>query len=68
MHPIETQLSATALSPSAESGDIARAIGFLPDRLHQAPARRVIDRRSVLFVWPEPSRHHPLPRRPGAAA
>lgn len=68
MHPNESQLSALDLSPAAESGAIARAIGFLPPRQHLAPSRRVVDRRSVLYVWPEPSRHHPLPRRPGTAA
>jgi hypothetical protein len=46
------------LSPAAESGDVARGIGFMPARQHQAP-RRPVSSKSVLFVWPESSRHHP---------
>jgi hypothetical protein len=68
MHPNEIQLSALNLSSDAESGDVGRAIGFLPPRQHRMPVRRVVDHRSVLYAWPSPSQHHPLPPRSGSAA
>ena len=46
------------ISPAAEAGDVARGFGFLPHRQHQAP-RRPASSKSVLYVWPESSRHHP---------
>jgi hypothetical protein len=54
--PREQQLSATALSAAAESGAVARDLGFIPARQTTAPARREISPSSVLFVWPAPPR------------
>ena len=54
--PCERQLSAVTLSPAAESGAVARDLGFLPARQHTAPSRREIGPASVLYVWPPPRR------------
>jgi hypothetical protein len=50
-----------APSRAALSGDVGRGLGALPAR-RQAPVQRSVPPSSVLYVWPEPSRHHPLPR------
>lgn len=57
----ETPLSQLShrLSPAAESGDVARSLGFLPARQHRPPQPRQVSPASVCFTWPSPSRHHP---------
>lgn len=53
------------LSPSEESGELARHLGLRPNRTMQPPRQRLAP-SNVRFVWPwpMPSQHHP---RPGAA-
>jgi len=54
--PREQQLSATSLSVAAESGSVARDLGFLPAHQTTAPERRKISPASVYYVWPAPAR------------
>ncbi len=54
MHPFELQLSATKLSSAAESGTVARDLGFLPERELTPPSRRSIPTSSIFYVWPAP--------------
>lgn len=68
MNTIEIPLSSVRLSAAAESGDVGRAIGYFPNRVHRLPSRRQVEQRHVLFAWPSPSTHHPLPPRSGSAA
>jgi len=42
------------LSSAAESGAVARDLGFLSQRQLQAPATRVATPASIFYVWPEP--------------
>lgn len=68
MNTTEIPLSTVRLSAAAESGDVGRSIGFFSDRVHRLPSRRRVGPRHVLFAWPSPSTHHPLPPRSGSAA
>lgn len=76
-HPREQQLSATSLSGAAESGDIGRCHGILPERSHQPPAdllqsggwRRFVDSSQPArpsAATPRPSDRRPAPRLPAA--
>lgn len=55
------------LSPAAEAGEVGRGLGYLPAR-QMTPSRESAcpGPRSVRYVWPSPSAHHPLPDRPRA--
>jgi hypothetical protein len=72
-HDREVQLSATTLTTAAESGEISRSLGLLPQRQQQIPSGwppaclRFCDssqprqpRRTVVMPSPQ-QRHHPLP-------
>jgi hypothetical protein len=61
--PIEVPLSSVVLSPAAESGAIARNIGFLPARTHQSPREANPPPWSVRFVHPPLPRNTPYPSR-----
>jgi hypothetical protein len=52
LHSHEQQLSTTKLSAAAESGEVARDLGFLPPRLLTPPSRARVSTASVLYVWP----------------
>ncbi len=58
-----SQLS-SPLSAAAESGDVGRGLGFLPARQHRPPQQRRVAQNHVCYIWPAPSTHHPLQRRP----
>jgi hypothetical protein len=62
VHIQEVQLSAIRLTPSEEAGLTSRTYGLIPSRSHQPPHNRAQSPASVFFVWPEPSRHHPVAR------
>ncbi len=74
-HQHEVQLSAVALSTAAESGEVARGLGYLPARALQPPVEVIVAgwRR---FLDPGPCRpspkpsaaSQPLPRPPRAVA
>lgn len=51
-HNTEVQLSATALRPREESGDIAREAGLLPARQHQLPRERTLPSWHVAYIHP----------------
>ena len=74
-HDREVQLSATSLTNAAESGDVGRRHGILPERSHQPPAgllqswRRFVDCSQPsrpTGTMPRPSDRRPAPRRPAA--
>lgn len=52
-HPDERQLSVMSLSAAAESGAVARDLGYLPARQLTPPARRVHSPSSIFYVWPD---------------
>jgi hypothetical protein len=62
--PCTVPLSSITLTPTEESGDLARAVGMRPDRHHQAPAHEMIPPWSVRFVHPPYVRG--VPARTGA--
>ena len=55
-HSREIPLSSVTLSAAAESGAVARDLGFIPARQTTAPVRREISPASVLYIWPAPAR------------
>jgi len=67
----EQQLSTTALSAAAETGEVGRHRGLLPERFHQAPAdllnqgwRRFLDHGPMRHPAPKPSAaSQPTPNR-----
>lgn len=56
------------LSHAAESGDVARGLGYLPSRSHQTPQAFALNPSSVRRVHPLPSAAHPWPPTPPTAA
>ena len=73
-HPVEVQLSTTAISAAAETGEVGRRHGILPDRDHQPPAGLLLGWRRFLDHGPgrpapKPSAaSRPAPRTPPRSA
>lgn len=62
-HEVPFSQLSTLISPAAESGQVARDLGYLPARQMTPSRHQPVNLQSVRFVHPPLPSHHPLPQR-----